>query len=83
MDWAQLDVPTRAGFVAAVMAVLSLIIPPISLASAVVAVAFSAIGWQRSRRKGERNRMARLVVLGGLSFIALLVIGNVIYSAGN
>ena len=83
MDWAQLDIPTRAGFLAAVMAVMSLLIPPISVASALVAIAFSAVGWARSRSRGEVNRVARLVVLAGVVFIGLIVAGNAIYSANN
>src|SRR5687767_7919889 len=39
--WKQLDFPTRAGLVATVMAVLGALIPPISVISALVAIAFS------------------------------------------
>ncbi len=83
MDWSQFDIPTRAAVVAAIMALLSLVIPPISVASALVSVGFSAFAWQRSRSRGESNRAARLVFLGGLAFIALIVAGNAIYSANN
>jgi membrane-anchored protein YejM (alkaline phosphatase superfamily) len=83
MDWSQFDIPTRVAVVAAVVALLGLVIPPISLASAVAAVGFSAWAWQRSRSRGESNRAARLVCLGGLAFIALVVAGNAIYSANN
>lgn len=83
MDWSHLDFPTRAAVVAAIMALLSLVVPPISVASALVSVGFSAFAWQRSLSRGEANRAARLVFIGGLALIALIVAGNAIYSANS
>ena len=83
MDWKRLDVPTRAGFVASVMAVLGVIVPPISLASALVAIAFSGIGWQRARRRGEANSVAKFCFAGCVVLVILVIVGNAIYSAAN
>jgi hypothetical protein len=83
MDWSQLDVWTRSAVVSAIVALFSFMIPPISVASAVVSVGFAAFAWQRSRSRGEPNRTARLLFLGGLAFIILIVAGNALYSANN
>ena len=83
MNWQELDFPTRAGFIAAVVAVVSLIIPPIFLVSAIVAIGFSAVGWQRSRQRGQANPVAMYVVFASVALIALVVVGNVIYASAN
>ncbi len=83
MNWAQLDFPTRAGFVATIMAILGVLVPPVSVASACVAIAFSGFGWQRSRRRGESNRVARLCAIGCTAFVVLVVVGSAVYGAAN
>ena len=80
MNWQALDFPTRAGFIAGVIAVLALIVPPLSIASAIVAVGFSGIGWQRSHQLEQPNPVAKVVVLVCVALIVLVVVGNVIYS---
>ncbi|MEP7201935.1 MAG: hypothetical protein ABI894_04955 [Ilumatobacteraceae bacterium] len=82
MDWRQLDFPTRAAFVATVMALLGVLVPPISVASALIAIAFSGSAVHRARRRRERNRVALicLAVSGGL--VVLVIVGSAIYSAG-
>ena len=83
MNWAQLDFPTRAGFVATTMAVLAVLVPPVSVASACVAIAYSAVGWQRSHRRGEANRVARLCTIGCTALVGLVVVGSAVYGAAN
>ncbi len=83
MNWQELDFPTRAGFIAAVVAVVSLIVPPIFLVSTVVAVGFSGVGWQRSRQRGQANPVAKYVVLASAALIVLIVAGNLIYRTAN
>lgn len=83
MNWQQLDFPTRAGFIAGVMALIGLIVPPLSMAGAVVAIAFSGIGWQRSRKRGEANPVAKSVLLASAALIVLVVVGSAIYAAGS
>jgi hypothetical protein len=81
MDWQQLDFPTRAGFIAAIMAVIGLIVPPIAITSAIVAVVFSGVGWRRSRRRGQANPVAKGCFLATTAIIVLVVVGSAIYSA--
>lgn len=83
MQWQQLDQPTRTGFVAAVVGVVAVIIPPFSLASAVVAVIFSAVGWRRSHQRGEANPVARYSLLGSVALIVVVVVGSAIYAAAS
>lgn len=83
MDWQQLDVPTRVGFVATVMAVIGLIVPPIGVASAIVAIVFSGVGWRRARERGQTNPIALRCLIGSAALIVLVVVGNAIYSAAN
>ena len=80
MNWAELDTPTRVGFVATVMAVLGILFPPVGPAFALVAIVFSAIGWQRSRSRGETNRVAQVCTLGCAALLTLVVVGSVIYA---
>ncbi len=65
------------------MAVLGVIVPPISLASAVVAIAFSGIGWQRARHRGEANPVAKFCFAGCLALVVVIIVGSAIYSAAN
>ena len=83
MNWQQLDFPTRAGFIAAVMALIGLIVPPLSITAAVVAIGFSGVGWQRSRKRGEANPVAKLVLLASAALIVLVVVGSAISAAGS
>ena len=83
VDWKQLDLPTRAGFVASVMAVLGVLVPPISLASALVAIAFSGVGWQRARHRGETNSVAKFCLAGCVALVVVVIVGSAIYSAAN
>lgn len=82
VNWPLLDFPTRAGFIAGVMALIGLIVPPLAIASAVVAIGFSGIGWQRSRKRGQVNLVAKSVLLASAALIVLVVVGNAIYAAG-
>jgi hypothetical protein len=83
VNWAQLDFPTRAGFIATIMAILGVLVPPTGLASACVAIAFSGVGWQRSRRRGESNRVARRCAIGCTALVVFVVIGSAVYGAAN
>ena len=67
--------------VATVMAVVGLVIPPVGVACALVGIAYAGDGWQRSRRRGESNRVARLCAVVSAGLIVLLVVGNAIYAA--
>ena len=83
MNWKQLDFPTRAGLVASVMALIGAPIPPVSVMSAFVAIAFSATAWQRARRRGQSNPVARLCLLGCVGLAAVIIVGSALYSAGS
>ncbi|MGZ8748431.1 MAG: hypothetical protein ACXWZ2_15835 [Mycobacterium sp.] len=83
VNWTQLDFPTRAGFIATIMAILGVLVPPASVASACVAIAFSGFGWQRSRRRGESNRVARLCAIGCTALVVLIIVGSAVYGAAN
>lgn len=83
MNWQELDFPSRAGFVAGVAAVIMLIVPPLFMLCAVVAIGFSGIGWRRSRQRGSANPVARFVLLANTVLIVLVVIGSAIYAAGS
>ena len=83
VDWRQLDFPTRAGFVAVVIAVLGVLVPPISVTIAVVAIAFSGTAVSRAHRRRERNRVALLCLAVSVGLIILIVVGSAIYAAGN
>jgi NO-binding membrane sensor protein with MHYT domain len=83
VDWKQLDFPTRAGLVATVMAVLGALIPPVSVMSALVAIAFSGTALWRARRRGQSNRVARLCLVVSVVLVAVVVIGSAIYSSAN
>lgn len=65
------------------MAVVSLLVPPISVASALVGVVSSGIGWRRARRRNESNRVAKFCLLGCTAFVILVVVGSAIYAASN
>lgn len=65
------------------MAVVSLVVPPISLASALVAIAFSGVGWQRARHRGEANPVAKFCLAGCVALVGLVIMGNAIYSAAD
>ena len=80
MNWSQLDFATRAGVVASVMALLGVLVPPFGIASALVAIAFSAVGWGRAHRQGNPNPVARFCLLGCLALIVLVVGGNAVYA---
>jgi hypothetical protein len=82
VDWNRLDFATRAGVVASVMALLGMIIPPLGIASALVAIAFSAVGWRRAHSRGNANPVARFCLLGCLALIVLVIGGNAIYAQG-
>jgi hypothetical protein len=66
-----------------VIAVLGVLIPPISVMSALVAIAFSGAAWQRGRRRGESNPVARFCLLGCVALVALVIVGSALYNAGN
>lgn len=83
MDWQQLDVPTRAGVVASIMAVVGMMAPPLGITSALVAMAFSGVGWRRSHKLGHANPVARFCLLGSLALIVLVVGGNALYGSAN
>ena len=65
------------------MAVLGVLVPPVSVASACVAIAFSGVGWQRSRSRGEVNRVARLCTIGCTALVVLVVVGSAVYGAAS
>jgi len=81
--WKQLDLPTRVGFVASVVAAVGILIPPLSLLSAVVAIVCSGIGWQRAHRRQESNPVAKFCFVGCVALVVLVVVGSAIYSAAN
>ena len=65
------------------MALLALLFPPVSVPSAVVAIAFSATAVWRARNAGEPNRVATACLAVSAGFLALIVIGSVIYAVAN
>jgi hypothetical protein len=81
MAWRQLDVPTRVGVVATVIAVSGASIPPLGVASAVVAIGFSATAVLRGRRRNQSNRVALICLVVSIGLIVLIIIGNAIYAA--
>jgi hypothetical protein len=81
VNWSQLDFPTRAACIAGVVALVGVVIPPFSVASAGVAVVFSVVALLRARRRGEPNRTAGVCLFGSMGWIAVIVIGNAIYAA--
>lgn len=83
VDFKQLDFPTRVGLIATVVAVLGVLIPPISVVSALVAIAFSGIAWWRAHQRGEANPVARFCLLGCVALVAVIIVGNAFYSANN
>ena len=82
MNWRELDFATRAGVVAAAMAVLGLVIPPLGLSSALVAIAFSSVGWRRSHRRGQPNPVALFCIAGCVALVIMVVGGSALYAAG-
>jgi hypothetical protein len=83
VDFKQLDFPTRAGLVASVTAILGVLIPPISVASALVAIAFSGTAWWRAHQRGEANPVARLCLLGCVALVTLIIVGSALYNAAS
>ena len=82
MNWQELDGPTRAACIAAAIAVVGLLVPPLSVASAVVAIVCSGVGWRRSRKCGRNNAVAKAVLLSCTGLILLIVIGSALLAAG-
>ncbi len=83
MNWKQLDFPTRAGVVATVMAILGALIPPISVTSALVAIAFSGTAVHRAHRRRQSNPVARTCLVVSVALVVVVVLGSAIYAAGN
>lgn len=79
--WKQLDLLTRTAFVATVIAVLGVVVPPVSLAGAVVAIVCSGVAVVRSRRSGAANRMAQWCLAVSTGLVVLVVVGSAIYAA--
>jgi hypothetical protein len=65
------------------MAVVGMIVPPLGITSALVAMAFSGVGWRRSHQRGEANPVARFCLLGSLALVVLVVGGSALYGAAN
>ncbi|MEP1123644.1 MAG: hypothetical protein ABJH68_07120 [Ilumatobacter sp.] len=63
------------------MAVIGLILPPPAIASAVVVIGFSGVGWRRARQRDEANPVAGSVLLASALLIVLVVVGSSIYAA--
>lgn len=82
MDWQLLDLPTRVGLVATVIAVLAVVVPPVSVASALVAVAFSGAAVRRARGGGRQNRVAGYCLTVSIGLLVLVVVGSAIYASG-
>ena len=68
--------------IATAVAVFGIVIPPIGLASALVAIGFSAVAWRRARRRGDTNTVARACLLGCVTLIVVVVGGSAIYAQG-
>jgi len=83
VDFKQLDFPTRAGLVASVTAILGVLIPPIAVMSALVAIAFSGTAWWRAHRWAEPNPVARFCFLGCVALLVLIFVGSALYNAAN
>ena len=81
MNWQRLDVCTRVGFAATAIAVIALVVPPISVASAVVAIVASGVGWQHADDNTPQRSVARTCLLTSGALLVLLVVGNLIYAA--
>ncbi|MGE0879268.1 MAG: hypothetical protein AB7L13_08945 [Acidimicrobiia bacterium] len=76
-----IDVLSRVGSIATVLAVVALVVPPFSVAIGLVALGFSAAALRRARRRGVPNRLATicLTVSGGL--VVVVIAGSALYSA--
>lgn len=83
VDGRPLDALTKAGLVAAVLAVPTLLIPPIGVACTLVAIACSGAAVYQARRAGVRNRVALLSLAVSAGLVVLVLIGSAIYAAGN
>ena len=68
---------------AGVVAVVGVLVPPISLASALVAIVFSGIGWRRARRRGEANPVAKFCLAACVALVVVIIVGSAIYSAAS
>ena len=74
---------TKAGLVATGLAAPAVLIPPIGVACALLAMACSGAAVYRARRAGARNRVALLSLAVSTGLVVLVVIGSAIYAAGN
>ena len=81
MEWKRLDLLTRTAFVATVIAVLGVVVPPVSLVGAVVAIACSGAAVVRARRSATENRVAVWCLRVSIGLVVLVVVGSAIYAA--
>lgn len=64
------------------LALFGAMVPPLGMASALVAIVFSGVGWRRAHSRGSTNPVARFCFLGCLALVALVIVGNAIYARG-
>ncbi len=83
MNWQQLEPSTKAAVVATVAAVVTALVPPISMAIAVLAIVISGTAVIRHRGDQVQQRVARTCLVASTTLVALVVIGSAIYAAGN
>lgn len=83
MDGQQLDGVTKAAVAITAIAILSVLVPPISMAMALVSIGVSGTAIVQGRRAGTTNRPALVCLAVSVTLITLVVVGSAIYAAGN
>ena len=69
---------TRAGLVATAIAALTLFVPPISVASAVVGLACSGTAWAGAARRHADDPTARRCTIGCAALLVVVIAGSAI-----
>ena len=82
MNWQQLERGTKAAVVATVAAIVTLLVPPISMAIALLAIVLSGTAVIRYRGDHVQQRVARTCLDASTTLVALVIIGSAIYAAG-
>ena len=80
MNWQDFDVPTRVAVIATGTAVVALIVPPLFVLSALVAIGFSIVSWRRANARGDSTLAPKVLLLFNMALIALVMAGTIIYA---
>ena len=81
--WSASDGLTRAAAVATGAAVVLLVIPLFSAVAALVGAIIAGVAVRRARRSGIANRAATWCLALDGAILAVLVVGNAVYSANS